>query len=563
RYPSSLRPSLLPVCLLEFLLYASPFVIRVCQLFHVFQNKSKPIINTPGSVTSRHSLCSFRPISPEEALEEKSILKSITWPKSPSLGPYYTLRSTSHPACSNFTILPRRGGGSWRIGDQLEVLIQIRDYHCRPKKYGGDVLLARLHSPAREAGVAGRVVDHLNGTYSAVFPLLWRGTAKVEVTLVHSSEAVKVLSRLTSEHPDRIFFKSLFRSGSETHFAVCNVCLRPSRAPLCNYTDVRTGEPWFCYKPKNVSCDARINHSKGGFEQKLRLNEENLFVSDVNMKVPILTTASSRVCNLFLRFEPFLLGKRISVMSSSRWRPSGFYYHGVWRSLGGAAVQQFTPEQMTRCLQGKKVLMYGDSTIRQWFEYLNQTLPAIRQFDLHTSKQTGPLMAMDYTNNIMVTFRCHGPPIRFGLVPIGELRYIANELDSVIGGSDTVIVLGIWSHFSTFPMEVYIRRLMSIRRAVVQLLARAPETVVIVQTANLKTLTLYETLTNSDWYSMQRDKALRAVFKGTGVHLVDAWEMTLAHHLPHNLHPDRPIIKNMINVLLSYVCPAIHPSINF
>lgn len=178
----------------------------------------------------------------------------------------------------------------------------------------------------------------------------------------------------------------------------------------------------------------------------------------------------------------------------------------------------------------------------------------LKEFDLHNSKQVGPFMAVDITNNIMVNFRCHGPPIRFGTIPASELRYIANELDGLVGGANTIVVIGIWSHFSTFPMEIYTRRLLSIRRAVVRLLNRAPGTLVVIRTANLKALTLYETLTNSDWYSMQRDKLLRAVFKGMNVQLVDAWEMTLAHHLPHSLHPPPPIIKNMIDVLLSYIC---------
>uniref|UniRef100_A0A3Q0RJJ4 NXPE C-terminal domain-containing protein n=1 Tax=Amphilophus citrinellus TaxID=61819 RepID=A0A3Q0RJJ4_AMPCI len=219
-------------------------------------------------------------------------------------------------------------------------------------------------------------------------------------------------------------------------------------------------------------------------------------------------------------------------------------------TLGGTTVCQFnTSSAISQCLKGKTVLLYGDSTIRQWFEDLNR-------FNLHSLKQIGPFMSLDYANNIMVTYRCHGPPIRFGNVPTSELRYIANELDNVVGGSSTVVVLGVWSHFSTFPIEVYIQRLQSIRRAVVRLLSRAPGTLVIVRTANPKSLTLYETLTNSDWYSLQRDKVLRAIFKGLNVHLVDAWEMVLAHNLPHNLHPQPPIIKNMVNVLLSYICPT-------
>lgn len=95
--------------------------------------------------------------------------------------------------------------------------------------------------------------------------------------MVHPSEAVTVLRRLTSEQPDRISFQSLFRSGGRSETTPCNVCLRPTRQPLCNYTDPCTGEPWFCLKPKTLGCRARISHSKGEFSQKLRANEEKLF----------------------------------------------------------------------------------------------------------------------------------------------------------------------------------------------------------------------------------------------------------------------------------------------
>uniref|UniRef100_A0A668AY86 Uncharacterized protein n=1 Tax=Myripristis murdjan TaxID=586833 RepID=A0A668AY86_9TELE len=196
--------------------------------------------------------------------EEHRLLDSIAWHETPHVP--VSLNMTSDPAHSTFTILPMRAGGQWHVGDELEALIQIGDFQGRPKQFGGDFLIARLHDPELLAGVAGRVVDHLNGSYTAVFPLLWEGRAQVEVTLVHSSEAITVLRRLTVEQPIRIYFKSLFQSGSVSETTVCNICLPPTQ-PLCNYTDLHTGEPWFCYKPKNLSCDTRINHYKGGFMQ--------------------------------------------------------------------------------------------------------------------------------------------------------------------------------------------------------------------------------------------------------------------------------------------------------
>ncbi|CAL8370757.1 unnamed protein product [Arctogadus glacialis] len=109
-----------------------------------------------------YTFCSHLEPTPEEALEDRYLLNSIAWPK------------------------------EWRVGDQLEALVQMHDFQGRPKRYGGDFLVARLHSPELGAGVAGRVVDHLNGSYLALFPLLWQGTAQVVITMVHSSEGVAV-----------------------------------------------------------------------------------------------------------------------------------------------------------------------------------------------------------------------------------------------------------------------------------------------------------------------------------------------------------------------------------
>lgn len=179
----------------------------------------------------------------------------------------------------------------------------------------------------------------------------------------------------------------------------------------------------------------------------------------------------------------------------------------------------------------------------------------LKEFNLHSPKNVGPYLAVDSTHNILVKYRCHGPPIRFSTVSASELRYISNELDGLSGGPDTVVVLSIWAHFSTFPVEVYIRRLRHIRRALVRLLNRAPGTVVVIRSANLQALDQDVSLYNSDWFSLQLDQVLKSMFSRLDVLLMDAWQMSLAHHLPHALHPHPPIIKNMVDMLLSYVCP--------
>ncbi|KAF3848219.1 hypothetical protein F7725_021247 [Dissostichus mawsoni] len=101
-----------------------------------------------------------------------------------------------------------------------------------------------------------------------------------QVTLVHPSEAITVLNRLT-----------LFRSGSRSETTTCNICLRQTKQPICDFTDPRTGDPWFCYKPKNMSCDARIAHSSVGYKQTLKAKEDELFQGKEAKRLVICVTS--------------------------------------------------------------------------------------------------------------------------------------------------------------------------------------------------------------------------------------------------------------------------------
>ncbi|XP_063762139.1 NXPE family member 3-like [Eleginops maclovinus] len=519
-----------------------------------FQTKVHPPIIYPKVSThppKGRSVCNFPPLSPKDALEERLLLQSVSWPETPKLPSPFTLEQTSDPAHSTFTIHPARGRGEWHVGDQLEVKIVISDFKGHPKKSGGDLLFARLHNLKLGAGVAGKVEDHLNGSYSAVFPLLWEGDAQVEVTLVHSSEAITVLNRIDSEEPDRVFFKSMFRSGSRSQTTICNVCLLPTQQPLCNFTDHRTGDPWFCYKPNNMSCDARITHTMGGYKKVLKAKEGKLLQGRVNFKVPIRAMGLAKVT-----VSPKNEGLQEVKSSIVNYTASGYYYQGLWRPLDGTKVRQFNnASAITQCLKGKMVHLYGDSTIRQFFEFLNAALPGLKEFNMHSPSKVGPFMALDYANNILMMYRCHGTPIRIRPISASQVHYIANELDDLSGGPDTVVVFCIWAHFGSFPIDVYIRRVQRLRSAVVRLLDRAPETLIIIRTANPKEVNISSALYNSDWYTLQRDQVLRAMFKGLNVRLIDVWEMVIAHHLPHKVHPDPPIIKNIIDVILSYTCP--------
>ncbi|KAG7331330.1 hypothetical protein KOW79_005299 [Hemibagrus wyckioides] len=481
----------------------------------------------------------------EEAIEERHLLNSTAWPDPPVKD--LPVEFSSNPAKSYYVI---QGEPEQHIGGQLVVNVHVHNFLGLPKRHGGDFLTARLHSPKLGAGVVGKVHDHNDGNYTVLFPLLWAGEVQVEITMVHPSEAVVVLKRLRKEQTHTVSFKSQFRSGGLSESTECDMCLPHNQKPLCNYTDLETGEPWYCYKPKKLGCDTRINHYKEGYRKTLlNKNEAEFFKRGVNIKVPIPAAKMDRVTVLPAEND------QTKVESTNN--AAGYYFQDTWRSLSGSAIQHFTSSSaITSCLKGKLVYMHGDSTIRQWFEYLAKFVPNLKPFNLYSPIMVGPFMLVDDTNNILVKFRCHGTPLRSTPVYTSELRYVANEIDRIEGGPNTVYIISVWAHFSTYPIEAYIRRLRQIRKAVVRLLNREPDTLVVIRTPNMQKLNPADSLFYSNWFCLQIDTVLRGMFKGLNVKFLDAWEMVLAHYLPHDLHPPQPIIKNMIDVILSYICPA-------
>uniref|UniRef100_A0A8C8R4V2 NXPE family member 3 n=1 Tax=Pelusios castaneus TaxID=367368 RepID=A0A8C8R4V2_9SAUR len=230
--------------------------------------------SSPTTNVTRKKYCGYehQTLSKREQAEEESLLAAIKWATPPAERIPF-IKSTD-PAHSSFVIL--NAHVPFKVGNQLEVLVHMKDFQGKPKQYGGDYIQAKIHSPLLKAGAIGRIVDYQNGLYKVFFTLLWPGEVRVSVSLVHPSEGIQILQRLQEERPDRVYFKSLFRSGSTSETTVCNVCL-PGELPVCNFTDLYTGEPWFCYKPRKLSCTSRISHAKGGYQKGLLSANESLF----------------------------------------------------------------------------------------------------------------------------------------------------------------------------------------------------------------------------------------------------------------------------------------------
>uniref|UniRef100_A0A673KV18 NXPE family member 3-like n=1 Tax=Sinocyclocheilus rhinocerous TaxID=307959 RepID=A0A673KV18_9TELE len=422
---------------------------------------------------------------------------------------------------------------SYQTSEKFFVTVHAKDFDNKSKSYGGDFFQAKLfwskskNIPLSQASVFGEVVDLLNGSYSVRFLLPWVGEAQVAVRLIHSSEAVQVLKRHRDTDSDRVYFNGFYEGPGPnktrlSEAVMCNVKWDKNGLEhmgtgdcCCEYKDPRTEEIWRCQRPKSLPCSARVYHSMGGYRNRSMTDKHVLFDRKQTNK------------------EKCHPGLHTPV-------PAGFYLNDVWTSFV-CSTRHFTTQTTTECLKDKHIYMMGDSTIRQWFEFFVKAVPTLKQMNLHVQYQSGPLLAVDVKNNIDLHWRAHGIPLRSRKSAVANLHYISNEIDDLAGGPHTVIMFNLGPHFTTYPLDFYTHRVLRIRKAVLALLQRAPDTTVIIKTVNT---------------GYKLDRILRWAFQDVGVYILDVWQMTACHYSKENIHLCPVIIKNEIDILLSFICPV-------
>ncbi|KAL0994911.1 hypothetical protein UPYG_G00129190 [Umbra pygmaea] len=456
--------------------------------------------------------------------------------------------NATNPTKCSFSVVNSHSNHT--VGGFVDVILIARDAHNRTKTYGGDFFQAKLYNTELKASTFGAVTDNLNGTYTVRLALLWSGPAHVSIRLVHPSEAVQVLCQHREHDPDKVYFTGYFEEGGKQETAVCNA-QRSSRLVgdgkqcCCEYREPVSGEYWFCRRPSSLPCHTLTYHSMGGYQAQLSQLDGTLLKSFTNIVLPgehsVIHVNPGNVTRSKTKCHP---GLNTSV-------PAGFYLQDHWTSLVCDSKSFPSAKLVSECLKDKHILMMGDSTLRQWFEYLDTSVPTLKRLNLFTSGQSGPLEMVDPQFNTRIIWRAHGIPIRTSKTPWADLHYIAREVEDLAGGPHSVVVFTLWAHFTTYPLATYAHRLAVIRMAVESLLRRSPNTLVVIKSAN----TGYKDVYGSDWLSWQIDVALRTMFRDLPVVLIDVWQMTSCHYSPDNIHPPPVVIKNEVDLFLSFVCP--------
>ncbi|XP_013011136.2 NXPE family member 4 isoform X1 [Cavia porcellus] len=493
------------------------------------------------AVDSEASPCSVVSAA-ETDLKIRKILKKMDQLIPPR--PFTHIYTTSSAKQSTASILNPQI--TYCRGDQLDVLLQMKDHLGRRKEYGGDFLRARMSSPDLEAGASGKVTDFNNGTYLVSFTLFWEGEVSLSVLLMHPSEGASALWRARNQGYDRVVFKGQFVNGSSRVDTDCGLFLNSS-AELCRYLNAEDQEAFYCVKPSHVSCAALTHmYSKNKQVSYLSHQEMNLFERS-NMAVEIMKHSNViRVTKCNTKTEAVKEKCKPGLISTV---PSGHVWKYTWNPVSCI----LTPVSMKDCLSGKLIYLLGDSTVRQWIEYFKTRMQTLRLVDLHESGKLQHQLAVDLDRNINIQWQKHAFPLIGSLVySVKEIEYIARAIDRTGGDKNTVIVISLGQHFRPFPLDVFIRRALNVRKAVERLLLRSPDTMVIIKLENTRELNS-DVERFSDFHGYIQYLVIKDIFQDLNVGIIDAWDITIAYG-SNAVHPPQYVIENQVNIFLNYIC---------
>uniref|UniRef100_A0A1B8XV27 NXPE C-terminal domain-containing protein n=1 Tax=Xenopus tropicalis TaxID=8364 RepID=A0A1B8XV27_XENTR len=233
--------------------------------------------------------------------------------------------------------------------------------------------------------------------------------------------------------------------------------------------------------------------------------------------------------------------------------PGGYFFNNVWHPVF-CNLSIYEPRSLVdKCLSDKFIYLMGDSTIRQWIEYLPSIMKGLKLFNLHGIGWHKTHLALDLKLNTYIQWKKHGHPfVTMSFFTVKDYTSVPQEIDRLAGGPYTVIVIALGQHFRPFPITLFIRRLLNVRKAIERLFVRSPDTKVIIKSENTRELNT-DVERFSDFHGYIQYLLAKDIFQGLNVGIIDAWDMTVALG-SFKVHPVSSVIKSQINMFLEFLC---------
>ncbi|XP_018423226.1 PREDICTED: NXPE family member 4-like [Nanorana parkeri] len=531
------------ICLLSYLWYRSAFVNSLRNAFQncYWSNKNENTLNLTTQPPKKTDL-QMKIDAMFDRIEKLIPIAPFT----------HFNRTTSGKHSKAFIANPKE---QYCVGEELVVQIDMFDHLGNRKRHGGDFIRARLFSSGLGASVSGQLEDLNNGSYHVRFHLYWAGDAKVSIWLFHPSEGVAPLWRSRHASQGALAFEGKFEMLGKYAVTKCAFKLYEEEGKeICEYLDPLYEEAFYCFKAPNFTCES-LNEMRGYhlFISHITPDERKLFERS-NIAVDIPQTFDSISINACRVVAETPKPKCQTGMGSPL--PSGYFYNNIWQPVYCNMTVYNTGEDFLKCLERKKLFLIGDSTMHQFIMHFTGGIKIVKYFRYHGSGGDDwylDLEAMNTEKDIYVSYKRHGFPLEHpSFYYFKEDMYTSRQIDQRAGGKDTIFVITLGQHFRLFPIKIFIKRVLNIRRAVERLLLRSPDTKVIIKSENTRELQAPVEM-KGDLYGYPQYLVLREVFQGINVGFVDAWDMTVAAG-SLNVHPYGHTFASIMSLAFSFAC---------
>ncbi|XP_077985274.1 NXPE family member 3-like [Glandiceps talaboti] len=436
------------------------------------------------------------------------------------------------------------GKSKFKAGDYIHIVIEAYDNNGRKRQRGGDFFEPVMYNTKLAKSTAGRVVDYGNGTYSVYFYAAWQGTADFNISLAFTREAILFLNHDILYAEPQGVWQATFGNGNVSEITNCSLLSEGTWQDVCEYTNptaLPLGKTVFiCKRPENLTCENFVNHLHSikdvqkmttsrihGSTSLFERGKYNGRLQHFNLKAEITGPIVQ------LKLPP--CGPDIPVpLSDGYWADNKTFVPLMCRS------QQWSDEEVKTCLSSKILYISGGSTMWQ-----------IRK----SFKYDFPVSDHSFKRFSFVALRL-GPFVQ----TVTSLNFESDVIDTipheVCNNSTAVFIVNFSFHFVTWTTSAYIERLFHAKLAIVRFLNRCPGSMVLIRLSNPRENDqINQRVHSSDWILYDQNRMIRRVFAGIGVRFIDVWDMVLSHHEPNVVHMPMYIIKQQVEIMLSYICP--------
>lgn len=124
-----------------------------------------------------------------------------------------------------------------------------------------------------------------------------------------------------------------------------------------------------------------------------------------------------------------------------------------------------------------------------------------------------------------------------------NVKDYADVTNQIGGNTDTIIAITLGQHFWSFPTQLFIRRLLNVRKAIENMFLWSLTTKIIIKSENTRE-TYVHMECFSDFYGYIQYLLVKNIFSGLNVWMIDPWDRTIAFR--SYVNPPDIILKNQI-----------------